>query len=575
MEKERKNTDQRRKSSVTNKKDIYKGRNTEKTGGPASTEGTRRRSADLTEKDRTKTGKNTMQRRTAAQTDKKASRTTGDASRRRRSTASERRQSNEAYEKRNAPLTEDEKMRRERIRKRRQEAQKRRRRKVMIQLAALCIGIVVLLGVGIAAVVKTNQKKVETKKEAAQKEEEVKKDSSAVLDKAALLAAQYDYDAAIQCLQEADNATENEDIQKAISEYEATKETLVEVDPNEVTHVFYHSLVVDTNRGFEGTQGAQFNMWMTTVDEFNKINESMYERGYVLVRLRDLVKQTTDENGNVKFEQAKIMLPPGKKAFVLSLDDLSYYHSYDGYGIASKLIIGKDGKPTNEYIDADGNTLTGSYDCVPLLDDFVEEHPDFSYRGAKGIIALTGYNGILGYRTDQSYQDRPADLDQDKVDWLEAHPDFNLEEERKQAKAVADCMKEDGWEFASHTWGHQRIADISYEHLQTDTQKWLDNVAPLVGGTDTIIFAHGQDITPTGEYTTDDEKYNYLKSQGFNFYCNVDSSVYCTMIKEDYVHQGRRNLDGYRMYHNPEMVEDLFDAKAVFDKGRPTPVAEE
>mgnify|MGYP000718429092 FL=1 len=33
---------------------------------------------------------------------------------------------------------------------------------------------------------------------------------------------------------------------------------------------------------------------------------------------------------------------------------------------------------------------------VPLIDRFVEEHPDFSYRGAKGIVALTGYNGILG-----------------------------------------------------------------------------------------------------------------------------------------------------------------------------------
>ena len=30
---------------------------------------------------------------------------------------------------------------------------------------------------------------------------------------------------------------------------------------------------------------------------------------------------------------------------------------------------------------------------VPLIDRFVEEHPDFSYRGAKGIVALTGYDG--------------------------------------------------------------------------------------------------------------------------------------------------------------------------------------
>ena len=89
---------------------------------------------------------------------------------------------------------------------------------------------------------------------------------------------------------------------------------------------------------------------------------------------------------------------------------------------------------------------------VPLIDRFVEKHPDFSYRGAKGILALTGYNGILGYRTDESYETRPADLDENKVQWLDAHPDFSLEKERAAAKKVADAMKAEGWEFASHTW---------------------------------------------------------------------------------------------------------------------------
>ena len=29
----------------------------------------------------------------------------------------------------------------------------------------------------------------------------------------------------------------------------------------------------------------------------------------------------------------------------------------------------------------------------------MEEHPDFSPFGAKGCLSLTGYEGILGYRT--------------------------------------------------------------------------------------------------------------------------------------------------------------------------------
>lgn len=36
------------------------------------------------------------------------------------------------------------------------------------------------------------------------------------------------------------------------------------------------------------------------------------------------------------------------------------------------------------------------------VEAFIQEHPDFSNNGARGILGLTGYNGILGYRTDDS-----------------------------------------------------------------------------------------------------------------------------------------------------------------------------
>ena len=45
-------------------------------------------------------------------------------------------------------------------------------------------------------------------------------------------------------------------------------------------------------------------------------------------------------------------------------------------------------------------------DVLTILEDFIEAHPDFSYRGARGTIAVTGYNGIFGYRTsDYWYAD--------------------------------------------------------------------------------------------------------------------------------------------------------------------------
>ena len=56
---------------------------------------------------------------------------------------------------------------------------------------------------------------------------------------------------------------------------------------------------------------------MTTKDEFIKMMQSMYDKGYVLVKIHDLAHETTDENGNPKFVYGDIMLPEGKKAFVM------------------------------------------------------------------------------------------------------------------------------------------------------------------------------------------------------------------------------------------------------------------
>ena len=89
----------------------------------------------------------------------------------------------------------------------------------------------------------------------------------------------------------------------------------------------------------------------------------------------------------------------------------------------------------------DGTVSTGSYDLVPLLEDFIQEHPDFSYRGARAIIAFTGYEGILGYRTASSY----------------AQTNPNYEQDREQAAKVAQCLKDNGWELASHSWGHLKL----------------------------------------------------------------------------------------------------------------------
>ncbi|MDY3920202.1 MAG: polysaccharide deacetylase [Candidatus Limivivens sp.] len=383
-----------------------------------------------------------------------------------------------------------------------------------------------------------------------------------------LMAAQYDYDRAIEHLKNSGNYAGNTRMEEAVAEYENTKASCVEYSLEEVTHVFYHTLIYDTSKAFDGdSKEGGYNQVMTTISEFNKITQSMYDRGYVMVSLHDMC--IVNDDGTVS--RGTIRLPQGKKPFVLSQDDVSYYHYMDGDGMATKLIIDENGEVKNEYVNDDGSISVGDYDMIPLIDTFVKEHPDFSYRGAKGVIALTGYNGILGYRTDIAYK-TGENLDDYQRKWLDEHPDFDFEQECQEATKVADAMKASGWEFASHTWGHLNVTDASLERLQTDTQKWMNYVSPLVGGTDIIIFSFGADLGSWEPYTTDNEKFNYMKSQGFSIFCNVDSSQYWVQFGNTYMRQGRRNLDGYRMYYNPDMLSDLFDVSEVWDSSRPTPV---
>ena len=406
--------------------------------------------------------------------------------------------------------------------------------------------------------------------------------SESVLAEANTLAAMYDYDSAISLLQQQENYASNNEYQEAVSQFEASKGELVQwKDNTKITHVFFHTLIVDAKKAFSSNKSAQYNEVMTTVDEFNKMMQSMYDKGYVLVSLKDIAKMEIQADGTEKMTMQPIMLPEGKIPFVLSVDDVSYYEYMDGHGFASRLVIGEDGKVTNEMDMEDGTVQTGSFDVVPILEDFIEEHPDFSYKGAKGILALTGYNGVFGYRTSDFWYNDNCDYyinnehnNKEKQEYTT--PNLNIEEDKVKAKQVADALREQGWELASHSWGHRDLGQISYEEFQWDTDMWEREVRPILGDVDIIIFPKGADIGSWKPYEETNERYQYLKSKGFDYFCNVDSSQYWVQIGDGFFRQGRRNLDGTRLWEaingGTDRLSDLFNAKEVIDPLRPNPL---
>ena len=483
---------------------------------------------------------------------------------------------------------DDELLRRDSELKRRREQRKKKRQREMLLKAAGCVAVLaVIVGItrfttnALGVKEEKTDKKTQTES-AAVVQTETENKNVKILEEARLLAAGYDYDAAIEKIKSAGGYEQDTKMTAAISEYTSAKAACVAVDVDTVPHIFYHSLMnepqVALNASVMGQQGADgMNAWMTTVDEFDKIVQKMYDDGYVFVRLRDLVVETKDANGNVSFTRNEnLMLPAGKKPVVLSVDDLSYYHSYEKASYPDKLVLDKNGDVKCHYIKSDGTEEVGDFDVVPRLNSFLEKHPDGAYRGARGMIALTGYDGVFGYRTDVAYQTK-ENLSEDQRVWLDAHPGFNWEQEVAEAAKIAEAIKASGWEFASHTWGHLSVTGKTVEELKTDNEKWVNTVQNIVGPVDTIIFAHGNDIGDWHDYSSDNEKFTYYKGAGYNFFCNVDGSVpYWVQIRENYVRQGRINLDGYMLYRASQgatdVINDMFDAKEVFDQSRPTPV---
>lgn len=383
-----------------------------------------------------------------------------------------------------------------------------------------------------------------------------------VLKEAATKAAMYDYDAAIELVKGYEGYETNESAMSAITEFEAEKAACVRWPENtQISHLFVHSLIVDTARAFgpRSSQPTGYNKYMTTVSEFNKMMDSMYEKGYVLVSIHDIAKVETAEDGTQKLVKQPIMLPEGKIPFVLSQDDVNYYLYMNNNGFADKIVVGEDGLPTCQYTDEDGNVMFGEYDMMPIIDRMVRERPDFSYHGAKGILAVTGYEGCLGYDTGLSMKIYDGLDEAEKMERIEA--------ERDKVREVVAALKADGWEFASHSYTHSNMTDAKLSKLEYDTTRWHDEVQLLVGDTDIYIYPYGADICDWRGYKGD--KYELLKKAGFWYFCNVDASQYWIQITDNYMRMGRINIDGERMNVTPERLKYFFNVDDVYDTTRP------
>lgn len=433
---------------------------------------------------------------------------------------------------------------------------------LVIAVAAALLILIFIIG-SISNAVQRNriekERQVAAAQQAQQEKSELDAQVAALLQQAQLAAQQYDYDGALALLEPVSkHAAKYTELNQAIEDYEAAKEELIcWDDPAQVPNLSFQMLVADPALAFQDEQyGSAFNRNYVTTAEFSAILMQLYENGYVLVNLDDVYSSQATEDGASAYYADSIYLPEGKKPLIITQTNVNY-DAYlidsnkdgdlrDGRGFASKLMI-QDGKPVNEMVDKNGNTLVGEYDLIPILESFVAAHPDFSYKGAKAIIAVTGHEGLFGYRTNSTD-------DYDEI---------------SRAAETAQWLRKNGYELACYTYGNRAYGNMTASEIRSDLQQWNSEVTAILGETDILVFAQRSDIASTGSYAG--ASFEIVMQYGFRYYLGFcDNGEPWSRATTQYVRQGRIMVTGATLYHHSEWFTELFDASAVLDASRGT-----
>lgn len=278
----------------------------------------------------------------------------------------------------------------------------------------------------------------------------------------------------------------------------------------EIEYIFFHPLILDSQNGFDirkNNNRKLYNLFITT-DEFKKCLEKLYENDYMLVDIFDVYKEVYKE-GKFKIQRQDLKIPKGKKPFILFVDDLSY-NGYMLNSTSSKLVLDEsDFKIKSLNVEDGKEVLSDDKEIIPILNKFIEEHEDFSLNNAKGVISLTGSEGVFGYNTGKY-----ARRNEKNVETLR-----RLSKDIFDAKKVADKLKEDGWKFACHTYDHINFKNVTMDYIKNDIENWFKYVSNIVGTTNIFVYPYDNSINEG------DERFKYLNSNGFNIFCSSDKGI--------------------------------------------------
>lgn len=307
-------------------------------------------------------------------------------------------------------------------------------------------------------------------------------------------------------------------------------------------------LIADPSRGASST-----GLYLSG-NEFQRMLEQLYANNFVLVDAQTMADLSED----TFITEVDLTVPVGKKPLILVLEDFDYNASTTfNYGLCTSLVVNEQGQVCGQYIAPDGTAVSGrSLEAIGILDAFIEEHPDFSFDGAKGVISISGYESVFGYViSEDEADDRSAALEsigRPNITFSESEINSN----RQIVMDIMSVLRDTGWNFASATYGHINAFEADMDTIVSDTEKWMQQIGSLMDECHIIVYPGGNYIYGT------DPRAEYLKSNGFRIFFGMGYNPY-HIYGNNYLYYDRTLISEYNLSHND--YSRLFDVTLILD----------
>lgn len=315
-------------------------------------------------------------------------------------------------------------------------------------------------------------------------------------------------------------------------------------------------LIVEPSVAFGNKYVSSTDDLYLTTTEFQAILEQLYSENYVLVDAEALVDISNDEY----LVEQNLKVPEGKKPLIIVVENLDYSVKNVSLGACVKLVLNDQGQVCGQYVNAAGDeVIQRSAESIGILDTFVENHPDFSYNGAKGVISICGYESCFGYVvSEDQVEDHNFALNAIGKPG-ENITDIEIEANKNTVSQIASNLSDNGWKFATSTYGNIDASSASMEDIQNDFDKWETQIGTLLGPVHMIVYPNGNYIKGT------DERAEYLKAKGYRIFFGIGPNPYYT-YGLNYLYYDRTLINGNSMRNTD--LSRLFDVAAVYDENR-------